>query len=409
VIGEKLYSRFPRNDQALFKLTPAPDRMPAHHSSFSIHHFNRSSRVFPCLAFAAVFLLGIAQPPLLGRSPDDDPSPQALIKAGHWKRARASVEPLYTAAPNDAELNYLMSQIDDAFGDLAGARSLAEKAVALKGTESRYHRQLADVDGETAETASLFAKGGWAKKFKAECETAAALDPKNLDARFDLLEYDLQAPRLMGGGKDKAAAMAEEIARIDPAQGYMAQARLAQDRKDGEAQESWLLKATAAQPNDYDILAAVANFYLNPAPANLPSAEKYARRAIQADPGRSVGYALLASCLASGSRWDDLEGTLAQAEAKVPDDRVPAYRAGVAILTLANPDSRELTRAENYFRKYLSAEPEGGEPPFAAAHWRLGEVLEKEGRKNEAIAELQTAVRLKPDLEGAQKDLNRLE
>jgi tetratricopeptide (TPR) repeat protein len=377
----------------------------------SIRRFNcrdSSFRIQPFL-LAAAFFVQIAGAGTGAPSPADDLSPEGLIKAGHWKRARARVEPLYKANPNDAELNYLMSEIDDAFGDLAEARSLAERAVELKGNESRYHRQLADVDGETAETASLFAKGGWAKKFKAECETAAALDPKNLDARFDLLEYDLQAPRLMGGGKDKGAAMAEEIARIDAAQGYLAQARLAQDRQDAAAQESWFLKAAAAQPNDYDILAAVANFYLKPAPPNLPSAEKYARRAIQADPGRPVAYALLATCLASGSRWDDLESTLAEAEAKVPDDRVPAYRAGVAILALANPDNQELTRAESCFRKYLSAEPEGGEPLLAAAHWRLGEVLEKEGRKNEAITELQTAVRLKPNLEGARKDLKRLE
>ena len=257
------------------------------------------------------------------------------------------------------------------------------------------------MDGETAETASLFAKGSWAKKFKAEAETAAALDPKNLEARFDLLEYYLQAPRLMGGGKDKAAAMAEEIAKIDPVQGDIAQARLAQDRKDAAAQETWLLKAAAARPNDYDLLAAVADFYLHRPQPNLPSAEKYARQAIEADPGRADGYTLLAISLASAARWNDLQGVLAQADARVPEDNLPYYRAGLAILTAADPGCQGLSRAESYFRKYLSAEPEGGEPPLAGAHWRLGEVLDKEGRKSEAISELQIAARLKPDLEGA--------
>ncbi|HXJ93489.1 MAG TPA: hypothetical protein VMT20_11475 [Terriglobia bacterium] len=379
-------------------------RFTVHDSSFSVRH---------CL-LAACFVLGTTAPAsswgAVGLSPPADlPSAEALIKAGHWKRARAQVEPLYKANPNDAELSYLMSQIDGAFGDLAGARDLAEKSVALKSGESRYHRQLADVDGETAQTASLFAKGGWAKKFKAEADTAAALDPRNLDARFDLLEYYLQAPRLMGGGKDKAVAMAEEIARIDSAQGYLAQARLAQDRKDAVAQESWLLKAAAANSNDHDILMAVANFYLKPPQPNFPQAEKYARRAVAADPGRADGYALLATSLASQSRWRDLDTVLAQTDAKVSDDRAPYYRAGVAILSSAKPGEEDLRRAEGYFRKYLDAEPEGGEPPLAAAHWRLGEVLEKEGRKAEAKSELETALRLKPDLEGAKKDLKELE
>jgi tetratricopeptide (TPR) repeat protein len=302
-----------------------------------------------------------------------------------------------------------MSQIDDAFGDLSGARELAEKSVALKGSESRYHRQLADVDGETAQAASLFAKGGWAKKFKAEADTAAALDPRNLDARFDLLEYYLQAPRLMGGGRNKAAAMAEEIGKIESAQGYLAQARLAQDRKDTVTQESWLLKAGADRPKDHDILVAVADFYLKPPQPNFPQAEKYARKAVDADLGRADGYALLATSLASQWRWNDLEGVLAEAQAKVPDDRAPYYWAGVAILTHADPGSQDLSGAEGYFRKYLGAEPEGGEPPLAGAHWRLGEVLEKEGRKSEAKSELQTALQLKPDLEGAKTDLKRLE
>ena len=111
-------------------------RFRLHHSSFILHR---------CL-FAAAFVLWVAQPAPLtwshmgSRSPADDPSPEALIKAGHWKRARAQVAPLYKANPNDAELNYLMSEIDDAFGDLGNARALAEKAVALKGSESRYHR-----------------------------------------------------------------------------------------------------------------------------------------------------------------------------------------------------------------------------------------------------------------------------
>ncbi len=341
--------------------------------------------------------------------PGEDPPPEVLIKDGHWKRARAVVEPQYKAHPEDAELNFLMSEIDDAFGELDNARALAEKAVALKGADARYHRQLADVDGETAETASLFAKGGWAKKFKAEAEQAAALDPRNLDARFDLLEYDLQAPRLMGGGRDKAAAMADEIAKIDPAQGDLAQARIAQDAKDGAAEESWYLKALVAAPAEYGALTQLAGFYERPPQPKLDQAEKYAAQAIKAHPGRAEAYSLLASAYAAGSRWDELEGALAQAAKSVPDDLDAYYRAGLTILNEKASASAALARAEGYFRKYLSADPEGGEPTLAHAHWRLGLVFEREGRQPEAIKELKTALQLNPNLNPAKKDLSRLE
>ncbi len=342
-------------------------------------------------------------------APDDDPAPGALIKDGHWKRARAVLEPQYKAHPDDAELNYLMSQIDDAFGDLDNARALAERAVALKSSDARYHRQLADVDGETAETASLFAKAGWAKKFKAEAERAAELDPRNLDARFDLLEYDLQAPRMMGGGKDKAAAMADEIAKIDPAQGDLAQARIARDAKDTAAEESWYLKALAANPNDYDVLISAAGFYEQAPRPKLDQARKYAQQAVKTHPGRAAAYSLLASADASEGRWSGLETTLSQAGDKVPDDLDPYYRAGLAIFNDPRSGGSALARAEACFRKYLGSDPEGGEPTLADAHWRLGLVLEKQGRKAEAISELQAALRLDPNFKAARKDLSRLD
>lgn len=365
--------------------------------------------LFPVLAALLVsFPLCWNRGSVLAATPGDPP-PAALIKAGHWKRARAVVEPQYKAHPDDAELNYLMSEIDDAFGNVDGARTLAEKAVALKGSDARYHRHLADMDGEMAENASLFAKGAWAKKFKAEADQAAQLDPTNLDTRFDLLEYYLQAPRLMGGGKDKAAAMADEIAKIDPAQGDLAQARIAQDARDRAAEESWYLKALAAKPDSYEVLTSVAGFYQRPPQPNLDQARKYAKQAIKAHPGRTEAYSLLASAYAIEGRWKELETTVVEASANVPDDLCPYYRAGLAILNDDDPAVAALTRAEGYFRKYLSADPEGGEPTLAQAHWRLGLVLEKEGRKPEAISELKAALQLNPNLNAARKDLSRLQ
>jgi tetratricopeptide (TPR) repeat protein len=103
-------------------------------------------------------------------------------------------------------------------------------------------------------------------------------------------------------------------------------------------------------------------------------------------------------------RWQDLEAILVQAEKNVPDNFSPYYQAGRLLLNAGS----DLSRAENYFRKYLTQEPEAGAPQHAHAHWRLGLVLEKQGRKPEAINALDTAVRLKPDLADAKKDLKRL-
>ena len=55
-------------------------------------------------------------------------------------------------------------------------------------------------------------------------ERAVALDPTNVEARSDLLEFYLGAPRAFGGGIDKAQAQADAIATLDPAMGQRARA-----------------------------------------------------------------------------------------------------------------------------------------------------------------------------------------
>jgi tetratricopeptide (TPR) repeat protein len=95
---------------------------------------------------------------------------------------------------------------------------------------------------------------------------------------------------------------------------------------------------------------------------------------------------------------------LAEAESRVPDDLSPYFQAGLETL-LADKDAG---RAERYLRKYLTQEPEAYAPRLSRAHWRIGQTLEKQGRKTEAIAEIETALRLEPDLEEARKDLKRM-
>src|SRR5207249_2421948 len=133
-------------------------------------------------------------------------------------------------------------------------------------------------------------------------------------------------------------------------------------------------------------------------------AEKEALAAKKIDADRAAPYSILAAVYATGERWTDLDAVLADAEKKIPDNLSPYLRASTALLAA----SKDLPRAERYARKYLSQEPEPNATTPAVAHWRLAMILEKEGRKPEAIAELQTAMKLDPKFEQAQKDLKRL-
>jgi tetratricopeptide (TPR) repeat protein len=355
----------------------------------------------PCiLGFASILLACILMGLPAARA---DSSPEALIKAGHWKRARPVVEKLYRDKPNDPEALYLLSQIKMAFADLEGALPLAEGAVSLDGRKAKYHYQLASVCGELADRASLFKKAGLAKRFKEEAEKAASLDPKNVDARFALMEFYRQAPHLMGGDKKKAHEMVRQIVEVDLVRGYLDAAILAQEEKDVSSAEAYYSKALAAGPKDYDALVAASDFYRDAA-HRTDLAERYGRAAVRLDPGRAGGYCSLAALYAMQRRWSELDAVLVQSEKAVPDDLAPYYQAGSALLH----ENLDLPRAERYLRKYLTQQPEGDEPDLAHAHWQLGLVLEKQGRKQDAISEIQMAVQMDRNLKQASKDFNRL-
>src|SRR5258708_12111496 len=113
---------------------------------------------------------------------------EKLIEAGHWKRARSAVE-----IPGDALSNFLLSQIHAAFGDRATPLTLAEKAVALDGRTAKYHRQIAEVLGVTAQHAGTIQQLFLARRFHREIDAALSLDPRDLQSLPHLLTFYLLA------------------------------------------------------------------------------------------------------------------------------------------------------------------------------------------------------------------------
>jgi tetratricopeptide (TPR) repeat protein len=334
----------------------------------------------------------------------DPDSAEALADAGHWKRARAIVEPRLAANPHDAQAACLLSRIKVAFGDLNGALISAQQAVALEDGNSGYHFQLAEVYGEMAASASMFSAAGLAKKFKGELDASLGRDPKNLGALDALMQYSFQAPGIMGGDKGKATAIADQLVQLNPVRGYLSQAELAREAKDFAKVEQCFLKAGQADPKNYEAQTALAGFYTQPSYRKTDLAEKHAREAVQLDPSRAKGYSILARVLALEQHWGELEAALSTSERNVPDDLDPYFEAADALLE----SGVDLKRGETYVRKFLAQEPEGEEPDAAHAHRLLGLILGKQGRAVEAITELETAVRMNPRFKAAKEDLKGL-
>jgi tetratricopeptide (TPR) repeat protein len=348
--------------------------------------------VLVCLSALAIFAI--------------DPAAQSLIDGGHWKKLHYMAETRLKANPNDAEADFILAYAKFSFNDLDAAIDLAKKAVALDGNNADYHFLLARSIGQKASNVGILKGMGMAGDFKKENAAALNVNPNHIEALLDLMDYFYEAPGIVGGDKKKAYETADRIGKINASRGFLAQANLAgrEKTKDWAKIEMLEKKAVEADPKSYDALITLGDFYASDQSKKYDEADALAHDALKLDPSRVGAYNLLAIVDVYRDRWQDLDAILAQAEKNIPDNLNPLYAAG-RILYLTNKD---FPRAERYFRKYLTQPTEGEAPRLSAAHWRLGLVLEKEGHKPEAIAEIETATKLEPDFEPAKKDLKRL-
>jgi hypothetical protein len=294
-------------------------------------------------------------------------SPEKLIETGHWKRARAIVEPRLREAPDDAASVFFASQIHAAFGDRVSPPALAEKAVRLDPGVARYHRQFAEVQGLIAQHAGIFQQIGIGRRFRKEIDEALRLDPRDAQAMRDLIEYYLVAPGIVGGDVKKAEAVAQRIAAIDACPGFLAEARIAEWRKDSAEQQRMLRSAADVRPPSYKAQMAAAEFFLTPAHRDEAGAEAAARVALSIDSGQAGAYCVLAAIYAGRANWSALDELLLSAAQAVPDDLAPYFRAAERLLA----DGRDPARAERYLHIYIAQEPEGNEPTLADAHAKL--------------------------------------
>jgi tetratricopeptide (TPR) repeat protein len=344
---------------------------------------------------------------LLGTAPRADaPNAIDLASHAHWKRLKAVIEPRVAGNPNDAQAEWLLSRVRAAYKDADGALAPAEKAAALDPTNADYRWQIASVVGDQASKASMFKAMGLAKRFRQEAEAALALNPRHIQSLSGLSEYYYQAPGIAGGDKKKAEDLANQVLAVSKVDGYIAKISLLAKQSpvpSDQIEQLWV-QAIQADPGRYEPHASLANLYAGGKAPRFELAEREALTAKKVDPDRVGAYSILAAVYAAQERWADLDAVLAEAETQIPDNLSPYLRVAG---TLQNT-GKDLARAERYARKYLSQEPEPTSSSHAVAHWRLGLVLEKEGRKADAVGELETATKLDPKFEQARTDLKRL-
>lgn len=193
--------------------------------------------------------------------------------AGHAELAQA--EELYQRTHYEGSLALLDVQAGDAatrflagrnyfmLGDFKKAVDYLQKASAAEPNNSEYMDWVGRAYGKRAETANPLLAPGMAGKARQAFERAVALDGANRDALSDLFDFYLNAPGFLGGGYDKAMAVANRMSVVDPSEAYFAKAQLAQKHQEYAAAEQHLRQAVAVAPHEVGHLIALAKFLAN--------------------------------------------------------------------------------------------------------------------------------------------------
>jgi len=275
------------------------------------------------LSGAGLFGQGAAAPDLLSKA-------EELYGRTDY---RASLALIRESGQDSGKAYDLIGRDEYMLGDYKKATEAWERAFAIEPANADYALWLGRAFGRRAETCLPIFAPKYAAQARSYFEKAVALDPRNQEALNDLFDYYLEAPGFLGGGFDKAEAIAKRIAERNPAEGHFAEAQLADRRK------------------------------------QFDTAEEQLRRAIELAP-RQVGRVLdLARYLAKRGRISESEAAFDQAERLAPQaPKVLFSRARTYV-----EQKRNLGQAKDLLQQYLHSQLTPDDPSREQAEKLLKE------------------------------------
>lgn len=292
-----------------------------------------------------------------------------LYAARQDAEAQSAFARLLAADPANHEAAYHLGRLAIRHDDWKTASAHYLRCTQLAPTNALYWADLGEAYGKLAGQAGLFHQLGLARKCHAALEKAVELAPDDLDYRRGLIEFYLQAPSIAGGGRDKALAQAAELTRRDPFNGTLLTGSIHAHARNWTEAEAGFRAATQLRPDAPEPIASLGLIY--------------------ADQGRYPE---------AFTQFDRLL-TLA------PDHFAGLYQLGrVAALS-----GQRLADGAAALRRYLGqARLPADLPRPHHAHYRLGQILVRQGEPAAAKAAFEASLRLDPQFKEAAAELKKL-
>jgi len=296
------------------------------------------------------------------------PSAIAEFEAGRYAEAAASFRSLHEATPGNATTMMYLGRLALLRGDDDTAAEWLERAVRADGDVAEHHHWLGRARAQEAIHAGLFRRVRLAGAIKSAFERAVQLDPRDIEARLDLLRFYVAAPGIVGGSVRAAKEQADAVARLDAMWGHIARGIVAEKEDD------------------------------------LARAEREYRAALVSHQDRAAPYYALGAMYQRAGRFGDAYGIYERLRAARPDETAVLYQIG----RTASVSGERLEAGARALERYLGMPTVEGTPLPASAQYRLGLILERQGRFADARRALEQAARLEPERDDVREALKRL-
>ena len=286
-----------------------------------------------------------------------------LIKAKKFAEAERAANAKLAKEPANTEA--MIGRIDAILS--AGSESrigeavkYSEQCISASPATAGCHLSLGKSLGLKAMHGGAMSALGYAGTMRDAFKKAVELDPRNLDARFSLLQFYMLAPAIMGGGTGKAETLAAQTSTLNPEAGKIMLAML-------ELRAERVAKAEAA------VLAMKpgADAYLNERQESL--------------------FASIGNNYLTEKKFGDAERVLREGQKRFPDDDTAPY-----LLARVQQEQGKHKEAAAAFEQQAAKQTQ------ARVHYRLGQSLQALGEKAKAASAFEKALSLRTGLSGKQ-------
>lgn len=287
------------------------------------------------------------------------------------------------------EANFYLGRIyfdEDEYGK---ATDWFEKAADYDSDNSKYYMWLGHSYGRRAQNAGKLKQALYARESRKNYEKSVELDPDNVEARESVMEFYLQAPGFMGGGRDKAENQAKAIMELDKEAGYVAWGRIFTNYDETEAALSNYSEAIEKYPSLMSPYYQLYNLHFNQ--GNFEAAADVAKKQLAQNDTTAAIYLRLGNALQRYEQFDEAYSAY-QTTLEVDSS---LYGTWYQIGRLAAVSGQYLDEGEEYLIRFISKKDEYNANTLAWTYFRLGTIYEH--RNSPEVAKDQYEMALKAD------------